>query len=218
MFTGLIETTANISALRRADRSVIISLIPARSPFAVEPGASVAVDGVCLTIEEVHRDVLTFRAVAETLSRTTLASCQVGGTVNLERSLRVDGRIDGHFVLGHSDGMGTLCGDRRVGDSLLRSIALPPALMPFMAAKGSVAVDGISLTISDRGSDRITVSLIPYSLTHTTLTTKGPGDHVNVECDILARYLHTLLIGKEGESGRCGTDGELYRKLERLGF
>jgi len=215
MFTGLIETTGVMRQCTRSEGSVVLAVEPAMADFAVLPGDSVAVDGVCLTCECGGGPLLRFRAVTETLGRTTLADARSGASVNLERSLRPVDRLGGHFVLGHVDGIGTILSDTPAGDSLLRAVRLPAGLLRYTARKGSVAVDGVSLTIVSVSGDTVTVSLIPYSLEHTTLKRKRPGDPVNIECDVLARYIERLMRCGGEESAAAET---LYGKMERLGF
>lgn len=220
MFTGLIETTGTVTAATRGNKSVVVAVKPQCLPFEVCSGDSVSIDGVCLTVESVKDSQLFFRAVAETAGRTTLADIRPGRVVNMERSLSANGRIDGHFVLGHVDGIGTITEDRPVGDSLVRTVIVPSGLSVFMAEKGSVAVDGISLTIVSAIGDRISLSLIPYSLTHTTMVNKRVGQKVNIESDVLARYLHNFVLRGIAGGAVPSKSGEpdLYGKLERLGF
>jgi riboflavin synthase len=219
MFTGLVETIGTVFELQRGDKSVRIGIEPQLSPFEVRLGDSVSVDGVCLTVEQVQGGRIVFCAVYETLNRSTLAALRSGQRVNLERSLQVNGRVDGHFVLGHVDAVGHIVGDRRVGESLVRTIGVPAPLIPLLATKGSVAIDGISLTIADSRQDSFDVSLIPYSIQHTTMAHKAVGAQVNIECDVLARYItHFLKSSGGGDNSRPQNSGGLYTTLERLGF
>lgn len=214
MFTGLVETTGAVAEMSRGNSGVRLGIVPRDRDFAVAPGDSVCVSGVCLTLEENAGERLIFTAVAETLGRSTLSEIRLGAEVNLERALRLSDRIGGHFVLGHVDGVGRIVSDRRTGESLRRSISVPGELMPLMAVKGSVAIDGISLTIAGSSGAEISVALVPYTLEKTTLMGKGPGDRVNIECDVLARYvIHSARYGAGDTSGE-----PLDRRLERLGF
>jgi riboflavin synthase len=177
---------------------------------------------VCLTVERISATQLQFRAVAQTVSRSTLAQLRSGSRVNLERSLSVGGRLDGHFVLGHVDGVGTVISDEQVGDSLLRTIEIPPELSALCAPKGSIAIDGISLTIASADAGRVTLSLIPYSLRHTTMQYLSRGDRVNIECDVLARYITHFHATQNGStaplSGNTGPQESILSKMERLNF
>ncbi|HUI93240.1 MAG TPA: riboflavin synthase [Chitinivibrionales bacterium] len=219
MFTGIIETLGTIREVRPGDRGFVLGIEPVMAPFEVLPGASVCVDGTCLTLESQRGAVLYFTAVAETLSRTTLKTKRAGDMVNLERALPVQGRLDGHFVLGHVDGVASIAADRSIGNSMVRTLKVPESLSPFCAEKGSIAVDGVSLTIAAAAGNEIGVALIPFTLEKTTLGRKRPGDGVNVECDVLARYLLRLLeAGTIGKKDITGSAGSLADSLERAGF
>jgi riboflavin synthase len=220
MFTGLIETVGEIRSQILGGSSVRLGIAPRKTPFEAALGDSVSISGVCLTLEQVTDGQLYFRAVAETLRRTTLERARIGDTVNMERALRPTDRIGGHFVLGHVDGVGRIRSDRRTGDSVERTVEVPGELMPFMAEKGSVAIDGVSLTIAGSRAGKIAVSLIPYSLEHTTLSARKPGDQVNIECDVLARYIVHFSSVKDhtGDAVHNADDASLYDKLQRMGF
>lgn len=218
MFTGLIECMGTIRALRHQENSLIIAIRPDQADFSVKPGGSVAVDGACLTLARQHSQSLEFAAVMETLTRTTLAQAQVGRRVNLERALLLSSRLDGHLVAGHIDGIGTITKDRDVGGSLLRTISIPEVLSRFMAEKGSITVDGISLTIAQSGTTEVTLSIIPHTLQATTLATKKVGDPVNIECDLVARYLHRFWESSQGEEVSEKRAETLILKMGRLGF
>ena len=207
-----------VSAVRFYGKSVELCIKPDMTGFEVSLGASVAVDGVCLTLEKFGGSgELFFTAVSETLKRTTLARPNVGRRVNLERAMRASGRLDGHIVLGHVDGTGKIVSDEHVGVSIVRTIEVPSELEMFMAEKGSVAIDGISLTIAKSESNNISLSIIPATAAKTTLFTKKPGEFVNIECDVLARYLYKM-IKSESSSGAQTLKESLLGKMERLGF
>lgn len=218
MFTGLIETTGTILKIDRKGTSVVIAVRPECDSFDVRNGDSVAINGACLTIEKHNDSVLSFSAVRETLNRTTLGSSTIGTKVNMERALKVGDRLDGHMVLGHVDGIGVISDDQDMNGSILRTIKVPSELRPFMAEKGSVTVDGISLTIAKSTIDSITISFIPVTLEKTTMLSKKAGDPVNLECDLIARYLHRLLAFKENAYPPETTGDLLLSKMERLGF
>ena len=224
MFTGRIETLGVIKELRGGDKSVTIGVQANRPQFDVSVGASVAINGVCLTVEATAGAVIFFTAVRETLLRTTLIRAHAGEAVNLERALLASGRLDGHFVLGHIDAIGTIEVDRRIGEGVLRRIQTPRRLRKLLARKGSVAVDGVSLTIAECAEDAIEISLIPQTLKESTMGIKKTGDEVNIECDVLARYIERI-VGSgalpDGEIMRFddnGAGGSLLDKLERAGF
>lgn len=223
MFTGLVETVGEVASVVERGRSVLLGVAPDHSDFGVRIGGSVAVDGVCLTVEEVRSGVLFFTAVSETLARTTLARVRPGVGVNLERAMRLNDRLEGHIVLGHVDGVGRIASDQPVGDSVVRSIRVPAGLRPLMAPKGSVALDGISLTVVEIREDTVNVSLVPHTLARTTWQRKRPGDCVNIECDLFARYIFQHLAARRGDpnvsaSHEASGDGGLSSLLDRQGF
>jgi riboflavin synthase len=192
-----------------------LAIAPALSGFTAELGASVSVDGVCLTVERIVGSLLYFTAVKETLTRSTLGTRRAGAVVNLERALLVSGRLDGHFVLGHVDAVGTIVSDKSDGVAVVRTIRIPSEISKFCAEKGSIALDGISLTITHIASTELDVSLVPFTISKTTMATKKPGDAVNVECDVLARYLDRL-SSAGAQEGRAKPS--LFDTLERSGF
>lgn len=218
MFTGLIETLGTIVSIDRKGTSVVLGIEPDSSPFEVSDGGSVAIDGVCLTVERKRGAILIFSAVRETLSRTSLSSCVMGRRVNLERALRLSDRLDGHLVLGHVDGLGSILGDEDVQGSVLRTIAVPVELQPFMAEKGSVAIDGVSLTIAKSTAATMTVSIIPATLQRTAMLFKKTGDFVNLECDVVARYLYRFTKFNAANGSSSVESDSLINKLERFGF
>lgn len=167
------------------------------------PGASIAVDGVCLTVAEVRGDVAEFDVVGETLSRTTLGRAAAGRRVNLERAMRGDGRLDGHFVQGHVEGVGVVERVERGAGEEKWWFRVPAELTACMIPKGSIALDGISLTLVDVRDALISVVLVPTTLRVTTLGHKGPGDGVNIETDMIVRSI-VRVMQQMGEAGRSG--------------
>ena len=155
----------------------------------LSPGASLAVNGVCLTVVLLDGDHVMADIGPETARITTLGGLQRGQTVNLERPMRMDGRLDGHFVLGHVDGVGTVTELRPEADSHWLTVAFPAALAPYFIRKGSVAVDGISLTVAGLGERHFDVQVIPYTWSHTALRHLRSGDRVNLECDMIGKYV-----------------------------
>ena len=195
MFTGLIET---MGVVRRrepdgAGGARLSISAPIFKENGVRVGDSVAVNGACLTAVEVQGDVATFQLAPETLRRTDLGGLAAGDHVNLERALRVGDRLGGHWVQGHIDGTGTLVARRPDGDWELFRFTCPPDLARYLVPKGSVAVSGVSLTVVDTPPGGFTVALIPHTLEVTTLGALRPGAAVNVEVDLLAKYLEKLL-------------------------
>jgi len=197
MFTGLIEALGRVQSVGRktgATRLTFTSDLPVAS---MRDGESVAVDGVCLTV--VRRASRGFEAdvVAETLSRTTLGRLRVGDPVHLERSLSLRDRLGGHLVQGHVDAVARVIALSRRGDDVRLSVALPTSLRRFVAEKGAIAVDGVSLTVAGVRSRSFTVALIPATLARTKLGGLRPGDGVNLEADVIARYLDALMGEKK---------------------
>jgi len=195
MFTGLVETLGLVERVdtEGAGRRLVVTASDLAAAMSI--GDSLAVNGACLTVVEKSGDRLHFQAGPETLAKTNLGELKPGDAVNLERPLAVSDRLDGHFVQGHVDGIGQI--DERVaeGDWEMVSFSCSPDLTAQMVAKGSVAVDGISLTLVDVDTGRFSVALIPHTLIHTTLGHKKPGDSVNIETDLLAKYVHKYLSG-----------------------
>ncbi|GLW63097.1 riboflavin synthase subunit alpha [Actinomadura rubrobrunea] len=193
MFTGIVEELGEIVALEPAGDSARITV---RGPLVTRDavhGASIAVNGVCLTVVDVDGDAFTADVVRETLDRSSLGALGPGSRVNLERPVRLSDRLGGHLVQGHVDGVGRLIsrepGER--GDVVVFS--LPPDLSRYVVEKGSIAVDGVSLTVVEAGGDRFSVALIPATLQMTTLGLKRPGDPVNLEVDVVAKYVERML-------------------------
>jgi riboflavin synthase len=192
MFTGLIESVGEIAEVKPTPSGFRLRLATALSP-ELRPGDSIAVNGVCLTVvsadaEGIHADVS-----PETARVTALGHARRGATVNLERPLRADARLGGHFVQGHVDATGTIEDLRHEGDSHWLTVRYPPELLPFIVRKGSIAVNGISLTIAGADDKRFDVQIIPFTWTHTNLQHAKQADVVNLECDILGKYVvHAL--------------------------
>jgi riboflavin synthase len=197
MFTGLIEALGVVRELTAdgAGRFLVIEAAPLAADLAL--GESVAVNGCCLTVVAHDAATCSFQAGPETLLRTNLGELQPGGRVNLERSLRVGDRLGGHIVQGHIDGVGRIDRIASDGDWVVMGFACPPDLSAQMVRKGSVAVDGVSLTLVDVEDGRFTVALIPHTLANTTLGLKKPGDAVNLETDLLAKYVQKCLGGEK---------------------
>lgn len=195
MFTGLIDDVGTIERVSSTDAGREFHI---RCRYAdLADGESVAVNGACLTVREHGSGWFTVAAVTTTLGRTTLGDWAGGRRVNLERALRVGDRLGGHFVQGHVDGVARVHDVRRHGDALLIDLALPPGLPELMVQHGSVAVDGVSLTVNELAGgapDVLQISLIEYTLRHTTLGALKAGDGVHVEADMLGKYVQRLLI------------------------
>ncbi len=190
MFTGIIEELGEVVALEPRGDSAVLAV---RASTVAPHGASVAVNGVCLTVVGAAGGELHFDVMAETLKRSVVGALRAGERVNLERAVRADGRLDGHIVQGHVDGTGVVV-SRTPGDAWdAVRFGMPPELSRYVAEKGSIAVDGVSLTVTAVGDDWFEVGLIPETLRATTLGAKQPGDPVNLEVDVLAKYVARLV-------------------------
>lgn len=202
MFTGLVETMGTIAAIIDDPPGVRLVVDCSKIASAATIGDSIAVNGCCLTVVEIDGATFGFDAGAETLSRTNLGRLQVGSQVNLERSLKVGDQLGGHYVSGHIDAVGTL--DQRIDENDWSTFwfAMPRRLTRQMASKGSIAVDGVSLTLVDVEDERFSVALIPHTLQVTTLGKLQPGDPVNLETDILAKYVEKQLSFLNGTEPR----------------
>ncbi|MET9444748.1 riboflavin synthase [Streptomyces sp. NPDC006610] len=197
MFTGIVEELGEVTAVESLGDACRFRL---RGPVVTEDakhGDSIAVNGVCLTVVEHEGDEFTADVMAETLRRSSLGDLVVGSRVNLERPTAVGARLGGHIVQGHVDGTGRILERTPSEHWEIVGISLPPDLARYVVEKGSITVDGISLTVVEAGDDHFTVSLIPTTLALTTLGLKQPGDPVNLEVDIVAKYVERLLAGRE---------------------
>ena len=193
MFTGIIEELGEVVEVQSRGDSAVLVVRASLVASDVAHGASIAVNGVCLTVIGSEGARLSFDVMAETLKRSVIGTLRAGERVNLERAVWADGRLDGHIVQGHVDGTGVVIA-RTPGDAWdLVRFGLPAELSKYVAEKGSIAVDGVSLTVTAVGDDWFEVGLIPETLRATTLGTKQPGDPVNLEVDVLAKYVARLV-------------------------
>ncbi|MET9592142.1 riboflavin synthase [Streptomyces sp. NPDC006516] len=202
MFTGIVEELGEVTAVEELDDASRFRL---RGPVVTEGakhGDSIAVNGVCLTVVDLGENEFTADVMAETLERSSLGALAAGSRVNLERPMALGGRLGGHIVQGHVDGTGTIV-ERTVSENWeIVKISLPAGLTRYVVEKGSITVDGVSLTVVDAGPDYFTISLIPTTLALTTLGIKKAGDPVNLEVDVLAKYVERLLAhGSAPEAG-----------------
>jgi len=199
MFTGLVEETGELLALTpQPNNGVRLALRTKHIAKAVQLGESVAVNGCCLTVAARQDDVLFFDLLQETLARTSIRSVPQGGRVNLERALTAGGRLGGHFVQGHVDGTTEILRVQSEGADVRVEVALPAAGAPYLVPKGSIAVDGISLTVSELQQDRFVLWIIPHTLLVTNLGERKAGDLVNLEYDLLAKYVERQLAHRAG--------------------
>ena len=200
MFTGLVEEVGTVVSLARG---TVVRLVIASSRIIndVDLGDSIAINGVCLTVTLVADGKLSFDAVPETLTRSTLKDLRPGDKVNLEASLRAGKMMGGHFVQGHVDGVGTFKSFTPLAESRVIRISAPRELLRYVVEKGSIAIDGISLTVASVDDSGFTVAVIPHTLSVTTLGLRRPGDQVNLETDIIGKYVEKFMNNRQGSSG-----------------
>ncbi len=202
MFTGLILEMGEILSVKRRSGGAILSLKSKEVAAAAKQGDSISVNGVCLTLINTNNNILSFDLSEETLRSTNLGSLKTGDAVNLEPSLSFDSKIGGHFVTGHVDAAGKIRSKVNIGDMVKVEIEAPVNVINFLVEKGSVAVDGISLTVVDILKNSFTVMIIPHTAKLTTIGFKGPGDTVNIEADILGKYVARFLNREENRDSR----------------
>ena len=195
MFTGIVEATGEVTAVDAGEEGRRLTVT---APFADElaPGDSVSVSGTCLTVEAADAGAFEVFLATETVERTGLGDLAVGDGVNLERAMPADGRFDGHLVQGHVDATTELLDVEPVGEDWTFTVALPAGLERYVVEKGSIALDGVSLTVAGLDADAFTVAVIPTTYRETTLGGREPGDRLNVEVDVLAKYVERQLAGR----------------------
>jgi riboflavin synthase len=193
MFTGLIQDVGKVVSLGLKEKAAIL-VVETRLPVrSMELGASIAVNGACLTLTKKGKNKFTVDVSPETLNRTSLALLGIGSLVNLERPLRLQDGLGGHLVTGHVDGVATVESIERQGEFTCFTFRVPPHLGSYLVSKGSIAVDGISLTINECSRKRFTVAIIPFTLEHTNLRARRLGDRVNIEIDLIGKYVQKFI-------------------------
>ncbi len=215
MFTGIVEELGELVNRQSASSGTYLVIKGTRVMDDLALGDSIAVNGVCLTVARLAASSFYTDVMPETLRKTNLYMLKPGDKVNLERALPVGGRLGGHFISGHVDGVGEIIAEKREGNALVKKISAPPEVMRYTIKKGSIAVDGTSLTVVELGESWFTVSLIPHTVQQTTFLTKRSGDTVNLEADMLAKYVEKLLPGDGREKGKSSIS---YAYLQELGF
>ena len=208
MFTGIVEELGAVAAIHDQGDAVRLSIRAHRVLEDVALGDSISVNGCCLTVTAVQDGVWTADVMQETLDKTSLRDATPGDRVNLERAATLATRLGGHLVQGHVDGVGEILSRHHSEHWDLVTIALPTHLAPYLVDKGSIAVDGVSLTVVEAGEDRFTVSLIPETLTRTTLGARAPGDRVNLEVDVIAKHVAKLVRAYTAPTPGDSTEGE----------
>jgi riboflavin synthase len=214
MFTGIIEGLGAITAVRPAGSGKRLAVAADFDLSGTRVGDSISVSGACLTAVAIAGRQFEVDVSPETLARTTLGSVRVGERVNLERALRLSDRIDGHLVSGHTDGTGTIDTRKAAGNAVIVTVAVAEALTRYMIVKGSVAVDGVSLTINRLDPDRFSASIIPHTAALTTIGLKQTGERVNIEVDLIGKYVEKFLTNQPGRSATplSGVSMELLAK------
>lgn len=209
MFTGLVETFGAVTAVRNTGNGCQLSVKPL-SDFEVRLGDSVSVNGVCLTVTK-HNGDISFDVSPETLRSTNLGNLKISDKINLERALRLSDRLGGHLVTGHVDGIGTIRNKKQAGEYTFYTFDAPAEILKYIVKKGSVAIDGISLTVVDLDHGSFSIAIIPHTAAATNIGGKGIGDRVNLEADIIGKYVEKLL-------GKKDTDSNLMELLKEKGF
>ena len=211
MFTGLIERVGTVLSLMRSGAAATLTVATDIPHEEVELGDSIAVSGVCLTVTGKRPGAFSFDLSPETIDRTAFKELRMGTALNLERALRLSDRFGGHIVTGHVDCVAAVEERRTVSGNIQFSVRLPREHARYLVAKGSVALDGVSLTVNTVSEDGFTVNIIPHTAEKTTLNEKRPGEVVNIETDILGKYVERLLQGRKGDK-REGVTLELLAK------
>ncbi len=192
MFTGIIEGTGTVESISRSTSggsAIRMTVDLGKNARGLKIGQSVALNGVCLTVIELNKGRCSFEMIQETAEKTSMGDLKKGSTVNIERSLKASDRLEGHFVLGHVDGVGTIAEIQEKPDEVQVWFQLPEELTRYVVKKGSIAVDGISLTVVDTRKNMASVCMIPHTIQVTNFTRKAKGDKVNIETDILGKYI-----------------------------
>lgn len=202
MFTGLIESVGELVSIEKRGTSGSLTVKTELPLDEIAIGASIAVSGTCLTVVRKGGGTLTFDVSPETLDHTGFRNLKGGSPLNLERAMRLSDRLDGHLVTGHVDCVATVADRREISGNIVFTFRLPQAYAKSLAAKGSVAIDGISLTVNSVGADTFSVNVIPHTASKTTLIHRRVGDEVNIEIDLICRYLERLLAGRDVKGGR----------------
>lgn len=213
MFTGIVEELGKIRHLRSGSQAAQMEIIARRVLEDAAIGDSIAVNGVCLTVTALRADGFTVDLSAETLRLTNLGDLHPGSPVNLERSLAFGGKMGGHFVQGHVDGVGTVAEIKPEGEGKMVRFRAPAEVMRYIVSKGYVGVDGMSLTVVEPDATTFAVAFIPHTLAHTVAQFYRPGVHVNLEADVLGKYVEKFIAGRQSASG-----GVTQALLKETGF
>ncbi|WP_461630955.1 riboflavin synthase [Labilibaculum euxinus] len=218
MFTGLIEEIGNIKSIQGGGKSIRLTVSARKIMDDVKLGDSIATNGICLTVVSFNSTGFSADVMPETMSRTNFGLLGAGSRVNLERALRVGDRMGGHMVSGHIDGLGEVVGREQDDNAIWVSIAAPGNILKYIVEKGSVAIDGISLTVAYVDEKIFKVSIIPLTQEDTTLTSKKKGEKVNLECDMTAKYIEKFMLHRDEESAQVEKSDISMNFLKENGF
>ena len=219
MFTGIVEEVGVVKSIRRGSSSAVLEIAAKTVLEDIHLGDSIAVNGVCLTATSFTGGSFTADVMHETLDRSSLASLRPGSRVNLERAMAADGRFGGHIVAGHVDGVGTVVKTERDDNAVWYTVAAGPEVLRYVVEKGSVTIDGISLTVARVGPDSFAISAIPHTVAVTVLRDRKPGDKVNLETDIIGKYVEKLLTAGPVQPAEPQKAGGITKEfLTRYGF
>jgi riboflavin synthase len=218
MFTGIIEEIGSISNIKQTGESIVLTIDATKILKDVQVGDSIAVNGVCLTVTSYKVNQFTVDVMPETVNATSLRSLKRGSKVNLERAMAAGGRFGGHFVSGHADGLGVIKSKKPFENAVYYEIEVPSDILQYIIYKGSVTVDGTSLTVFGLSENSFTISLIPHTTSETIIGLRGTGDIVNVECDMLGKYIDHFLSKRFNGSHSKGKSTITAQFLEENGF
>ena len=210
MFTGIIEEIGVVKKIEQGAKSVALTIAATKVLEDTKLGDSIATNGICLTVTKIHPEGFTVDVMYETLKRSSIGTLRLGSKVNLERALTLQTRLGGHMVSGHIDDVGTITAMRKEDIATLIQVRIRKDLMKYLVEKGSVTIDGISLTLVEIGVDSFVVSVIPHTKTETTLLDKRVGDLVNIECDLIGKYVESMM--------RYGSNTLTLDKIKEYGF
>lgn len=215
MFTGIVEEMGTVEEIRHGQHSAVLRIRAEKVLEGTKIGDSIAVNGICLTVTELFARAFTADVMHETLDRSALARLTRGSRVDLERAMQMNGRFGGHIVAGHVDGVGKILKIRRDDTAIWYTIGARPEVMRYIVEKGSITIDGISLTVAKAGNDHFAISAIPHTVRQTVLQERKEGDLVNLETDLIGRYIEKLMIPEAIQQKTSGITTEF---LARYGF
>ncbi|MEH7120889.1 riboflavin synthase [Neobacillus vireti] len=218
MFTGIIEEIGKVAKIQRTANSYVLAIESKKILQDIHLGDSIAVNGVCLTVTSFSGEQFTVDVMPETVKATSLNNVQSGTKVNLERAMAAGGRFGGHFVSGHADGTGVIKRKQALENAIYYEIEADPEVLRYVIVRGSIAVDGTSLTVFDVSDSSFILSLIPHTLSETVIGLKGPGDIVNLECDMIGKYVSHFIQNLGNESHQKKKLGITQSFLEENGF